>query len=211
VLSFDCQFRYKSGFSLDFAFNVAEQVAILIGPSGSGKTTVLNLIAGLLTADEGEIVLGNKILFSSRQSIDMPVHQRQVGYFFQDYQLFPHLSVEQNLLYGYRRAIKRTVEVRRVVDVLELAQLIQRYPASLSGGQQQRVAIGRALLSSPEVLLLDEPLNALDTRLRESIADYLKKIIEEFSIPTLIVSHEHSHLSALQEAQPSIITMPAMG
>ncbi len=211
VLRFDCRFRYQRGFALDFSLTASDKVTALIGPSGSGKTTVFKLIAGLLAPQEGEIVLGDRALFHSQQAINVPPHQRQIGYVFQNFQLFPHLTVEQNLLYGFRRSGKQTVEVEKVVKTLELDPLVRRYPITLSGGEQQRVAIGRALLASPQLLLLDEPLNALDSRLRESIVVYLKKVIDQFSIPTIIVSHEQSHLASLQANELALAFMPEVG
>jgi molybdate transport system ATP-binding protein len=207
VLRFDCRFHYQTGFALDFSFEATSGVTALIGPSGSGKTTVLNLIAGLLKPLDGEIMLGDRALFSSSQSIDVPPHRRNIGYVFQDYQLFPHLTVEQNLLYGHNRTASRTIDLERVIETLELRDFLSRYPVTLSGGQQQRVAIARALLTSPRLLLLDEPLNALDPRLRESVVVYLKKTIDQFSIPTIIVSHEQSHLAPLQIEGLTLLSM----
>lgn len=207
VLYFDCRFRYENRFALDLSFKATAGVTALIGPSGSGKTTVLNLIAGLLKPEDGLIVLGEHTLFDSRQAVDVPPHRRSIGYVFQDYQLFPHLTVEQNLLYGYSRTDKQTVELERVVETLELGTFLRHYPATLSGGQKQRVAVGRALLASPRLLLLDEPLNALDPRLRESVVVYLKKVIGEFAIPTIVVSHEQSHLASLQAEGLALLFM----
>lgn len=211
VLSFDCRFRYNGGFALDFSFVATKGVTALIGPSGSGKTTVLNLIAGLLKPQDGAIVLNTHTLFNSQAAVDVPTHHREVGYVFQDYQLFPHLTIEQNLLYGHTRTTRQTVAVDKVVETLELAELGHRYPATLSGGQKQRVAIGRALLSSPRILLLDEPLNALDARLREAVAIYLQRVIDEFSIPTIVVSHEQSHLASLRAEDLAFVFMPQAG
>jgi molybdate transport system ATP-binding protein len=204
VLNFDCRFHYQAGFSLEFSFAAEQGVTALVGPSGAGKTTVLNLIAGLLTPQDGTISLGNVALFDSHSATNLPPNQRAVGYVFQDYQLFPHLSVEQNLRYGQRRTPGGTVSFDKIVATLELAALLPRPPASLSGGQQQRVAVGRALLRSPRLLLLDEPLNALDADLRRSIADYLGRVIAEFHIPSVMVSHDRESVASLASAVVTI-------
>jgi molybdate transport system ATP-binding protein len=200
VLRFDCRFHYPEGFALNFACVVENQITALVGPSGCGKTTVLNLIAGLLKPDEGTIVLQDQLLFASRTGTDVPAHLRQIGYVFQDYRLFPHLTVEHNLRYGQRRCGTSGVEFGRIVEVLELGDLQHRLPSSLSGGQKQRVALGRAMLRSPKLLLLDEPLSAMDADLRSSIAEHLARVIREFRIPTLLVSHDQASVNSLAEA-----------
>ena len=199
VLRFDCRFRYASGFALDFAFVAERGVTAIVGPSGSGKTTVLNLIAGLLTPAEGMIELGETQLFDAKSSTNVPPERREIGYIFQDYQLFPHLSVEQNLRYGERRANHAPASFGHVVNTLELSQLLKRAPASLSGGEKQRVALGRALLRGPRLLLLDEPLNAVDARLRQSISEFLARAIAEFKIPAVLVSHDQESIATLAD------------
>jgi molybdate transport system ATP-binding protein len=161
---------------------------------------VLNLIAGLLTPRDGVITLGDLALFDSRSATNLPPNYRAIGYVFQDYQLFPHLSVEQNLRYGQRRTPGGTVSFDKIVAILELGAFLTRPPASLSGGQQQRVAVGRALLRSPRLLLLDEPLNALDADLRRSIAEYLGRVTGEFRIPSVLVSHDRESVASLASA-----------
>ncbi len=190
VLRFDCRFRYTSGFCLDFAFSTSSRVTALVGPSGCGKTTLLNLVAGLLTPDDGSIVLHDCELFNLKKQINLPPEQRQIGYVFQDYVLFPHLTIKENLQYGQKRSGQTRIKYKQVVDVLELSEVLDRYPVSLSGGQKQRVAVGRALLRSPQLLLLDEPLSALDSDLRTSVAGYLAQAIDASNIPTLLVSHD---------------------
>jgi len=197
LLQFDCRFRYDSGFRLDFAFQANSGVTALVGPSGSGKTTVLNLIAGLLQPNPGTIRLHDRALFDSRARINLPPERREVGYVFQDYQLFPHLNVADNLRYGQRRTNSNGISYDRIVEILELADVVRRYAFSLSGGQKQRVALGRALLRSPQLLLLDEPLSALDAELRASVAEYLARAIAEFKIPTLLVTHDQESVAAL--------------
>ncbi|HTQ38209.1 MAG TPA: ATP-binding cassette domain-containing protein [Pirellulales bacterium] len=204
VLRFDCRFTYPAGFHLNFTFAAEGGVTALVGPSGSGKTTVLHLIAGLLTPQAGTISLRCKVLFDSKQCVNLRPEQRGVGYVFQDYQLFPHLNVEQNLRYGQRRTRKTGVDFDKIVSILELADFLRRPPHSLSGGQKQRVAVGRALLRSPQLLLLDEPLSALDPSLRAAVADHLVKAIEEFHIPTLLVSHDRESIDWLAHTTISL-------
>jgi molybdate transport system ATP-binding protein len=197
VLCFDSQFQYATGFRLRFQFAAETGVTAIVGPSGSGKTTILNLIAGLLKPDAGRISLHDKVLFDSKARINLPPERRGVGYVIQDYQLFPHLTVDENLRYGWKRAREVSVEFDRIVSILELGEVLRRSPGSLSGGQKQRVALGRALLRGPQVLLLDEPLNALDAALRANIAEYLGRVIAEFQIPTLLVSHDRASVASL--------------
>jgi molybdate transport system ATP-binding protein len=200
VLRFDCRFAYASGFALDFAFAAERGVTALVGPSGCGKTTVLNLIAGLLAPAEGAIALGERVLFDARAGVDVPPDGRSLGYVFQDYQLFPHMSVVENLQYGARRNRTGAGDFTKIAQTLDLGDLLHRAPASLSGGQRQRVALGRALLRGPQLLLLDEPLNALDVDLRRSIAEYLGRVIQEFQIPSILVSHDPERIASLADS-----------
>jgi molybdate transport system ATP-binding protein len=166
-------------------------VTSLFGPSGSGKTSVLMLIAGLYRPDFGRIRLGERVLVDTEAHVALAAEKRRVGLVFQDHLLFPHLSVEGNLRYGLRRRKRgsRPIEFDRVVEVLELAALLRRFPRNLSGGERQRVAVGRALLAGPELLLLDEPLAGLDEALKQRILDYLERIVEQWRIPLIYVSH----------------------
>jgi molybdate transport system ATP-binding protein len=200
ILRFDCRFNYPGGFALDLAFSAERGVTALVGPSGSGKTTVLNLIAGLLAPTEGVITLGDETLFSSTAVINLPPNRRDVGYVLQDYQLFPHLSVAENLRYGQRRARRPSASFSDVVATLELGKLLNRSPASLSGGQSQRVAVGRALLRSPRILLLDEPTNALDVDMRRNVGELVTRVIETYHVPTLLVSHDRDSVASLADA-----------
>ena len=200
LLRFDCRFHYPEGFALDFSCAIEDQITALVGPSGCGKTTVLNLIAGLLTPDQGTIALQDQLLFDSKSGTNMPAHLRQIGYVFQDYRLFPHLTVEKNLRYGQKRAGSNGIEFDRIWEVLELGDLKHRLPSSLSGGQKQRVALGRAMLRSPKLLLLDEPLSAMDTDLRTSVEAHLAHVIHEFGIPTLLVTHDPSSIQRLAQS-----------
>lgn len=204
-LVFDCRFSYPTGFQLDFAFTAGDGVTALVGPSGSGKTTVLNLIAGLLRPRQGRIALGDIVLFDARTGVDRPPEERCIGYVFQDFLLFPHLTVAENLRYGQARSRRNGIAYDAIVSTLELRGLVARYPQALSGGQKQRVALGRALLRNPQLLLLDEPLSALDRELQASIVEYVRRIVAEFALPTLLVSHDAANVTALAV---NVVPMP---
>jgi molybdate transport system ATP-binding protein len=200
VLKFDCVFRYPHGFELELAFTAGRGVTALVGKSGCGKTTTLNLISGLLTPERGVIAFEDEVLYSATGGVNVPPERRGVGYVFQDLQLFPHLTVEENLRYGERRAARSGVSVDRVAEILQLDELLHRAPATLSGGQKQRVALGRALLRNPRLLLLDEPVNALEIELREHVSEYVARTVEEFKVPTLLVSHDPASVARLADA-----------
>jgi molybdate transport system ATP-binding protein len=189
-LFFHCEHRYPGGFRLDAAFELEEGVTALFGPSGCGKSTILAIIAGVLRPERGMVRLGDRVLIDTSQGIDVPPEKRRVGIVFQDHLLFPHLSVEGNLRFGLKRGASRAIDFGRVVDVLELHGMLHRSPQTLSGGERQRVALGRALLRGPELLLMDEPLAALDAKLKDQILRYLAQSFAEWRIPTLFVSHD---------------------
>jgi molybdate transport system ATP-binding protein len=179
-----------------FALTVAEDLALdgitaMFGPSGSGKTTLLRIIAGLDRAASGRIALGDDVWQDDARGIFVPPHRRGVGYVFQDARLFSHLSVAENLRYAERRSRKesRRIEFDDVVRALDLAPLLNRRPAGLSGGEQQRVAIGRTLLARPRLLLMDEPLAALDARRKAAILPYVERLPEAFGVPIIYVTH----------------------
>jgi molybdate transport system ATP-binding protein len=199
MLSLDCRHRYPSGFELQLRFECAAVVTALFGPSGSGKTTVLSILAGHLRPDAGRITLGERVLVDTAAAVFVPPEQRRIGVVFQDHRLFPHLTVRKNLEYGQSRSGARRVDFQKVVHVLEIDPLLDRLPRSLSGGQQQRVALGRALLQGPELLLMDEPLAALDEPLKERILDYLERVIEAWQIPTVFVSHDQGDVRRLAQ------------
>lgn len=197
-LRFDCQFAYPSGFSLEFAFQATSHITALLGPSGIGKTTTLHLIAGLLKPARGQVVLGDIVLCDTHKRTCLPPEARRVGLVFQDYQLFPHLTVESNLRYGLRRSVNASVvDFQHLVEVLELGALLRRYPNTLSGGQRQRVALGRALAANPKLLLLDEPVSALDASLKANVLTYLQRVLNEYQIPTIVVTHDVDSASRL--------------
>ena len=171
----------------------------LVGPSGAGKTTVLNAVAGLLRPDSGRIVVAGQTLFDCDSGTDLPPEQRCAGYVFQDARLFPHLKVHANLSYGARRAREARQLVGRddAIELLGVAHLLDRWPATLSGGETRRVAIGRALLSAPRFLLLDEPMASLDAERAEGIRRMIETIRDTLRVPMLLVSHDRAEVERL--------------
>ncbi len=200
-LSFQCRHRFRSGLTLDAAFDTTAQVTALLGPSGAGKTTILYMIAGLLRPQSGTIQMNDHSWLDTRRGVNVPVERRRVGFVFQDHLLFPHLSVERNLMYGRRRRAGRSsaIDVARVIEVLELAELLGRAVRNLSGGEKQRVALGRSLLCGPELLLLDEPLAALDDAIKNRILTYLERVVAEWHVPTIYVSHNAGEVRRLAD------------
>jgi molybdate transport system ATP-binding protein len=183
----------RPGFSLAAAFEAPTPgVIALFGRSGSGKTTLVNLISGLLRPDSGRIRLDDTVLTDTAAGISEPVERRRIGYVFQEPRLFPHLTVAGNLRYGERRAAAsaHVIAFEEVVSLLGVGHLLERRPRKLSGGERQRVALGRALLAQPRLLLLDEPLAALDVARREEVLPYLEALRERLSIPIVYVSHQ---------------------
>lgn len=178
-------------FSLDADFTSAGDRLGIFGESGSGKSTMVNLLAGTMTPDDGSIYLDGECLFSREKGIDVPPEKRRIAIVFQHPHLFPHLNVRGNLLYGYKRCApeNRRIDLESVAGILKLDGLLERGVNNLSGGEKQRVAIGRAILSNPRLLLMDEPLSALDDELKFQIIPYLKGVCEEFGIPFVFISH----------------------
>ena len=178
-------------FKLSTDFMVDGDRIGIFGTSGSGKSTLVSILAGLQQPDQGEIFLDDNCLFSSSRSIDLPPEQRRIAIVFQQHCLFPHLSVKNNLLYGFRRCPPelRTIDFKILTRILKLEDLLGRGVTNLSGGEKQRVALGRAILANPRLLLMDEPLSALDDTLRFQIIPYLKSVSERFGIPYLFISH----------------------
>ena len=190
----------QGDFALDVSFETDARVVGLFGPSGSGKTTILNVIAGLLRPDAGRIAIDGRVLVDTDGKAFVPPHKRRLGYVFQEARLFPHLSVRQNLAYGrwFTPSSQHQGSVGEIVELLGLAPLLQRRPRTLSGGEKQRVAIGRALLASPRVLLMDEPLASLDQARKNETLPYIERLRDELSIPIVYVSHslpEIEHLT----------------
>lgn len=183
--------RRLGDFHLRTSFEAGAGVTALFGRSGAGKTSVINAIAGILRPDSGRIAIDDSLLFDSARGIDVPTPQRHIGYVFQEGRLFPHLTVHQNLRYAHlvSRLLEPPGQLEHVVDLLGLGRLLERRPGNLSGGERQRVAIGRALLSNPRLLLLDEPLASLDAHRKDEILQYIELMRDEVRIPILYVSH----------------------
>ena len=189
-------FRKRLGsFTLEVDCTLETKVSAFLGVSGSGKSTLLNCVSGTLAPDEGEIAFGDEILYASASKMNLPPEKRRFGYVFQEGYLFPHLTVAQNIRYGQPNSRKSS----DAIDVLEIAELLQRYPKELSGGERQRVAVARALAMEPRMLLMDEPLAALDDALKDRIIPYLRHIKEAFEIPILYVTHAFSEAMALAD------------
>lgn len=170
----------------------------LYGPSGAGKTSTLRIIAGLLNPDGGTLAINGQAWYDSNRKINIPPQKRNAGFVFQDYALFPHMTVEENLEFAEASEMKGKL-VDELMELMELSGLANRKPSTLSGGQQQRVALARALAQKPEILLLDEPLAALDYRIRLKLQDYLLKIHREYQLTTFLVSHDISEINKLSD------------
>jgi molybdate transport system ATP-binding protein len=183
--------RRAGAFAMHVAFETDARVTALFGRSGAGKTSLVNMIAGLTRPDRGRIEIDGQVLFDSRARVNISVQARRIGYVFQEARLFPHLTVRRNLLYGHDRvpAAQRYVPFDRIVGLLGLDHLLARRPGDLSGGEKQRVAIGRALLASPRILLLDEPLASLDAQRRNEVLQYIELMRDELRVPMIYVSH----------------------
>ena len=175
----------------------SQGVTALFGLSGSGKSSLINLVSGLINPDEGVISLNDRELFNSVENVCVPINQRNIGYVFQDARLFPHYTVNGNLRYGMKNTSKD--EFNYIVELLGIGHLLKRYPITLSGGEKQRVAIGRALLTDPEILLMDEPLSALDLPRKRELMNYLERLSKEINIPILYVTHSLDELLRLAE------------
>jgi molybdate transport system ATP-binding protein len=200
MLSLDCT-CVRGGFTLTARAGIGAGVTAICGPSGSGKSTLLALVAGLLRPATGRMLFDGEALADVEGGAFVPAWRRHFGLVFQDGQLFPHLSVERNLLYGYRRRApaERRFEPDAVLALLELGPLVARRPGQLSGGERQRVALGRALLCSPRLLLLDEPLASLDERLKQQILPFLRRVKEETRIPMIYVTHAPAEIESLAD------------
>ena len=201
MLKCDFQFNYAN-FQLQASLDMQTQLIGIVGASGSGKSTFLKNIAGLLKPSQGFIHFQQKILFDHQQKLNIPVHQRKIALIFQQALLFPHLNVMQNLKYAEQLNIKNKGQQKflfeDIVELLELKPLLRHRSHQLSGGQAQRVSIGRALLSSPDLLLLDEPLNGLDQKLKNQILPFLKIVINQTNLPMIYVTHHVDEVAYLQ-------------
>jgi len=193
--------QYRRGdFRLEVAFEAPTPgVTALFGKSGAGKSSIAQLLAGLWCADAGRIELDGQLLFDAAQGLCVPTQRRRVGYVFQDLRLFPHLNVEHNLRYGLKRSVDRggAIGWQHTIELLDLGSLLQRRTAQLSGGERQRVALARALLSQPRLLLLDEPLSAIDTRKRNELLPYFERLRDELALPIILITHQFEDLLRL--------------
>jgi len=178
---------------LNISTQIKEKEFITVfGESGAGKTTFLRIIAGLTVPDRGYIEVNGKVWFDSKRGINLPPQKRKIGFVFQDYALFPNMTVEENILFAMEK--KDTVFLEELIEVVNLKKLRNRKPDTLSGGQKQRVALARAIARKPEILLLDEPLSALDIKTRQFLQEEIKKIHERFNLTTFLVSHDYSEI-----------------
>jgi len=196
----EVEIQHRLGrFALDVGFASGAGLTALFGRSGAGKTSVVNIIAGLIRPERGRVVVDGNVLLDTARGIFVPMHRRRIGYIFQEGRLFPHLTVRQNLLYGrwFSRRGGRQATIGEVGALLGIEHLLDRRPGALSGGEKQRVAIGRALLANPRLLLMDEPLAALDTPRKDEILPYIEKLRDEAGIPIVYVSHAIAEVTRL--------------
>ena len=190
-LSFHLKKHFRS-FSIDIGFSTEENMTVLFGPSGAGKSLLLNLLSGIVKPDHGFVRIGERGVFNSETGINAPMRDRRIGYLFQDYALFPHMTVFDNIAYGISRLPKNKVKakVEELLDIMRLGGLEHRFPKELSGGQKQRTALARTLATEPRILLLDEPFSALDYQVREKLRADLIVIHQRYPITTLFVTHD---------------------
>lgn len=188
----------RPGFLLTMEAEISDGITGVFGPSGHGKTSLLHAIAGIVRPDSGTIKLNGTTVFDASEKVNLAVKNRKVGYVFQDIRLFPHLSIAKNLKYGYAAGNNPRL-IDEVVATLKIAQLLTKKPGECSGGEKQRVAIGRAILSGSQILLLDEPFSAVDVKLRQEIIPFLIEVHQKFTIPVIVVSHDLPDLLSLTE------------
>ena len=187
-------------FELDIKFTVGNGLLAIQGMSGSGKTTILNCISGIKTADKGHIRLNNRIFFSSNDNINMKIKDRNVGYVFQNYALFPHMTVKENILFGVnKKYTDYEKELSYISDMMKIRHLMDKYPSEISGGEKQRVAFARAMIIRPDILLLDEPFSALDEDLKEDIYKDLLNIKKSQNIPIILITHNKNEAKILAD------------
>jgi molybdate transport system ATP-binding protein len=196
-----CVAKRLGDFSFASEFSLQCRRVGIFGPSGSGKSTLMHMLAGLLKPDRGHIRLGGETLFDAASGVHCPPDRRRIGVVFQHAHLFPHLGVQRNLLYGYKRLPRseRKIDPEALIEVLNLGPLLERQVTTLSGGERQRVALGRTVLSCPRLILMDEPLNGLDESLKYQIIPYLKKVFAEFDIPLLFISHSLNEMRLMTD------------
>ncbi len=199
ILDVDIQKKLEF-FELDIKFTVGNGLLAIQGMSGSGKTTILNCISGIKTADKGHIRLNNRIFFSSNDNINMKIKDRNVGYVFQNYALFPHMTVKENILFGVnKKYTDYEKELSYISDMMKIRHLMDKYPSEISGGEKQRVAFARAMIIRPDILLLDEPFSALDEDLKEDIYKDLLNIKKSQNIPIILITHNKNEAKILAD------------
>jgi molybdate transport system ATP-binding protein len=186
-------------FRLRIAFELDNRILVLWGPSGAGKTTTLECLAGLRKPDRGEIMLQEQVLYSSSARLDLPARLRHIGYLFQDHNLFPHMTVEQNIKYGIPKiqGKQRTANHRELMEQFGIQHLGGRYPHQISGGERQRAALIRALVTEPRLLLLDEPFSSLDQQAHVSLRDTIRELHAQWNIPVIVVTHDQGDAEQL--------------
>lgn len=186
-----------------FTLSIKEQfgngITGIFGPSGSGKTSLLHVISGLEIPESGLVKVGGRVLYDAQRRINVPIEKRNIGYVFQDGRLFPHMTIEKNLTYGLKKKRPTDIQFDEVVEMLNIQHLLKSKPGHISGGERQRAALGRALLSSPDMLLLDEPFSAVDIQLRSQILPFLLRIQQSVQVPILVVSHDLPDLLKLTD------------
>jgi len=193
MIKIDIQ-KKLSNIELKINENISQNsFTVLFGESGAGKTSILNILAGISEPDSGEIIVGDEVWFSSKKKINLPPQKREIGYLFQDYALFPNMTVFENIKF----ANSNISEIQKIIKIVGLQKLQNEKPANLSGGQKQRVALARAVVRKPKLLLLDEPLSALDLKMRENLQDKILEIFENFNITVVLVSHDISEIQKL--------------
>lgn len=193
-------FKKLNYFDLDVEFSIENELLVIEGSSGAGKTTILNCLAGIVTADEGKITIDEKVLFSHTDKVNIPAEKRNIGYLFQNYALFPNMTVKQNILYGLKNKREYKKKATRkelleyagyMMETLGLSHLADKNSNAISGGENQRVALARAMVTRPSLLLLDEPFSALDENTKSKIYDEFRDFKESLNIPTILITHNH--------------------
>ena len=185
---------------LDFNLTIKNEgeIICLLGPSGIGKTTILRILGGLINPDEGKIIVNGTTWHDSSRKINLKPQKRKVGFVFQDYALFPNMTVKENLLFALNKG-QNTQVIQNLIEIIELGELQNRKPETLSGGQKQRVALARALVQKPSILMLDEPLSALDSEIRFKLQQYILKVHREFGLTTILISHDISEIIRMSD------------
>ena len=193
-------FKKLNYFDLDVEFSIENELLVIEGSSGAGKTTILNCLAGIVTADEGKITIDEKVLFSHTDKVNIPAEKRNIGYLFQNYALFPNMTVKQNILYGLKNKREYKKKATRkelleyagyMMETLGLSHLADKNSNAISGGEKLRVALARAMVTRPSLLLLDEPFSALDENTKSKIYDEFRDFKESLNIPTILITHNH--------------------